>query len=155
MVARDMKKHAFLFIHPTRKMVKAESADTAIISTGKCSTGINVNHLLFSPPSYVLPVSAEYVASTVLNTFRFFSLHINLYVIALKLSEFLFLKNGFSRIYQINCQIESEEDEGEQHSGSHCHSLHGFPRIRFFQLVYILCVSLVYRIKRPENHKCY
>jgi hypothetical protein len=102
MVARDMKKHDFLFIHPARKMVKAESADIAIISTGNCSTGINVNHLLFLPPSYVLSVSAEYVASTVLNTFRFFPLHIKLYVIALKISKFLFLNKEWLFTYISN-----------------------------------------------------
>lgn len=133
MVAIVMKQHDFLFIHPARRMVKAESSDIAIISTGKCSMGINVNHLLFLPPFYVSPVSAEYVPPNALNTFRFF-LHINHYLIALKYPLLFFLKTVSSRIYEINCQIESEEDESKQHSSPHCHALRWVSRIRFFQL---------------------
>ncbi|RCV65072.1 hypothetical protein C5S53_05605 [Methanophagales archaeon] len=43
-VTMEMNGHAFLFRHPTIRIVNAASIDITTISTGKCSTGLNIRH---------------------------------------------------------------------------------------------------------------
>lgn len=50
MVAMEMKTQDFLFSLPAIKIVKAESKDIAITSTGKCSTALSINFYL--PPFF-------------------------------------------------------------------------------------------------------
>jgi hypothetical protein len=49
-VTMEMNGQAFLFRHPTIRIVNEESIDITTISTGKCSTGLNIRPHI--PPFY-------------------------------------------------------------------------------------------------------
>jgi len=53
-VAREMKKHDFLFTKPAISIVYPENTPVVTMSTGKCSAKINLYHLfiIFPPLSF-------------------------------------------------------------------------------------------------------
>jgi len=57
MVARDMKKHDFLFTKPAIRIVYPENTPVVTMSTGKCSAKIN----LFPPFYYFPPLSFQFL----------------------------------------------------------------------------------------------
>ena len=57
MVAREMKKHDFLFTKPAIRIVYPENTPVVTISTGNCSAKINLYHLFIIFSLSFFPIS--------------------------------------------------------------------------------------------------